>query len=159
MIFKRLDSIVNAIIENMSNTLLFLMFFVVMLEVISRYVMKTPFFWTDELARYLMFYMVMFGSSIALREERHPALLFIIEKFPKKIKNLWFIIVDVIISILLIIIFKEGLSMAIDALNMKTPALRIPFFWVYLALPIGSLLMLYQIATKYIYRFMGERNK
>ncbi|MGB9857428.1 MAG: TRAP transporter small permease [Dictyoglomaceae bacterium] len=155
MVFKRFDSIVNTIIENLSNILLFLMFSVVILEVISRYVMKMPFFWTDELARYLMFYMVMLGSSIALREERHPALLFIIEKFPKRIKNLWSTIVDIMIAILLIIIFKEGLSMAIDALSMKTPALRIPFFWVYLALPIGSLLMLYQLVTKYIYRFTG----
>lgn len=155
MLFKKFDSLVNTIIDNLVNILLFLMFLVVMLEVISRYVMREPFFWTDELARYLMFYMVMLGSSVALREERHPALLFIIEKFSKRIKNLWLTIVDIMIGILLVIIFKEGLSMAIDALSMKTPALRVSFFWVYLALPIGSLLMLYQLVAKYIYRFMG----
>ncbi|MHC4572510.1 MAG: hypothetical protein ACYS76_00010 [Planctomycetota bacterium] len=32
----------------------------------------------------------------------------------------------------------------------KTAALRISFFWVYLALPIGSLLMMLEILAKHI---------
>lgn len=152
MNLKKIDSFINNLLSNITIILIIMMFLIVILEVISRYVMRVPFFWTEELARYLMFYMVMIGSSITLREERHPALLFIIEKFPKKFKKIWKIVLDILLVIVLLAIFKESLKMAIDALIMKTPALRIAFFWVYLGLPIGAILMLYEIVMKYINR-------
>lgn len=152
MKLKRIDSFINELLSYITIFLIIVDFFVVILEVVSRYIMKTPFFWTEELARYLMFYIVMIGSSIALREERHPALLFIIEKFPENFRKIWKLILDVLIIIVLLIIFEESLKMAIDALIMKTPALRISFFWVYLGLPIGAVLMLYEMVMKYINR-------
>lgn len=45
--------------------------------------------------------------------------------------------------------------MAVDEMIMKTPALRISFFWVYLAFPIGAFLMMVQILASYIF---GKRS-
>ncbi len=131
--------------------LLLFMFGVVMMEVIARYVMTTPVFWTEELARYLMVYAVFVGSSVAIREEKHPALSFIIEKFPHQLRRRWFIVVDSLIFLLLIVVFWEGYLMAVDALIAKTPALRISFFWVYLSFPVGAVLMMTQILAKHIF--------
>ncbi|GAI30079.1 unnamed protein product, partial [marine sediment metagenome] len=110
-----------------------------------------PVFGAEELARYIMFYMVMLGSAVAFREEIHPALLFVIQKFPIKFLRIWNFIKDIIIIIILIIIFKEGYLMALNEVIMKSPALRISFFWVYLAFPIGALLMIFQIIANYIF--------
>ena len=38
--------------------------------------------------------------------------------------------------------------MAVEEWIGKTPALRISFFWVYLALPIGACLMMVEIVAK-----------
>jgi TRAP-type C4-dicarboxylate transport system permease small subunit len=97
----------------------------------------------------------MLGSAVAFREERHPALLFIIQKFPIRFVKVWNFIKDTIIIIILIIIFKEGYFMALNGIIMKSPALRISFFWVYLAFPIGALLMISQIIANYIF---GEKS-
>lgn len=127
------------------------MFVTIILEVLFRYVVAAPAFWTEELARYLMFYMVLLGSAIAIREERHPSLTFIKQNFPEKLQKAWNILLDGVVFIVLLVMLKEGYLMAVDEMIMKTPALRISFFWVYLAFPIGTLLMMIQIVVKYLF--------
>ena len=129
--------------------LLLLMFIIIMLEVIFRYIVSSPAFWTEELARYLMFYMVLLGSSVAIRNDGHPALLFILQGFSMSFQRRWRILVDALVFLVLIFIFKEGLLMAIDEMISSTPALRISFFWIYIALPLGSLLMMFEIVMRY----------
>jgi len=149
---NRFDKILLKLIEISVSSLLALMFIIVMTSIFFRYIINLPIFWTEELARYIMFYMVMLGSAVAFREERHPALLFIIQKFPIRFVKVWNLIKDAIIIIILIIIFKEGYFMALNETITKSPALRISFFWIYLALPIGALLMISQIIANYIFR-------
>jgi TRAP-type C4-dicarboxylate transport system permease small subunit len=154
-IISKFDKILLKLIEILVSLLLALMFIITIISIFFRYIIHLPIFWTDEFARYIMFYMVMLGSAVAFREERHPALLFIIQKFPIRFVKVWNFIKDTIIIIILIIIFKEGYFMALDVIIMKSPALRISFFWVYLALPIGALLMIFQIIANYIF---GEKS-
>lgn len=149
---NRFDKILLKLIEISVSSLLALMFIIVIISIFFRYIINLPIFWTEELARYIMFYMVMLGSAAAFRQERHPALLFIIQKFPIKFVKVWNFIKDIIIIIILIIILKEGYLMAVGEMIMKSPALRISFFWIYLALPIGALLMISQIIANYIFR-------
>ena len=142
---NKFDKILFKFIKKLLSLLLALMFITTIIGIFSRYIIKKPIFGTEEFARYIMFYLVMLGSAVAFREKRHPALFFIIKKFPIKFLRIWSFIKDIILIIILIIIFKEGYLMAVDAMIMKTPALRISVFWVYLGFPIGALLMIFQI--------------
>jgi len=138
-------------IINISVTLLLIMMFVtVIMEVFFRYVVKKPVFGLEELSRYSMFYMTMIGSASAFKEKKHPALFFIIERFPAKYLQKWNSFLDFINIVILIFIFKEGYMIAVKGIIMKTAALRISYFWVYLALPIGALLMISQIIANRI---------
>ena len=157
--FKKFDKILLKLIEISVLSLLTLMFIIVIIGVFFRYILNHPIFGIEELTRYLMFYMAMLGSAVAFREKRHPALLFIIQKFPIRLVKVYNFIKDTIIIIILIIIFKEGYSMALNGIIMKTPSLRISFFWVYLALPIGALLMMYQIIFLEIDRLKLKLNR
>lgn len=148
---NKFDKILLKLIEISVASLLALMFIIVIISVFFRYIFNLPIFGTEEFARYTMFYMVMLGSALAFREETHPALLFIIQKFPIRFVKVWNYIKDIIIIIILIIIFKEGYFMALNEIIMKSPALRISFFWIYLAFPIGALLMISQIIANYIF--------
>jgi TRAP-type transport system small permease protein len=138
-------------LDIMVSLLLITMFLTIMVSITFRYVFNSPIIFTEESARYVMFYMVLIGASLGIRRNQHPALTFIISKFPKNILCKWNIVIDIIIFFVLIIILKEGYLMAIDEAIMKTPALRISFFWVYLAFPIGTVLMMIQIISKYIF--------
>ena len=130
--------------------LLMIMFVVIILEVVFRYVLTSSPFWTEELARYVMFYMVLVGSAAAIREEKHPSLTFVIQKFSAGFRRKWKLLLDGLVLLVLVVIFWEGCVMAVEEWIGKTPALRISFFWVYLALPIGALLMMVEIIAKNI---------
>jgi len=133
--------------------LLMIMFVVIMLEVIFRYILTSSPFWTEELARYAMFYMVLVGSAAAIREEKHPSLTFVIQKFSAGFRRKWKLFLDGLVFLVLAVVFWEGCVMAVEEWIGKTPALRISFFWVYLALPIGACLMMVEIIAKYV---LGE---
>ena len=44
---------------------------VVTLQVITRYVSHQPFLWSEEVARFLFFWVVMLGSAMSVRSRRH----------------------------------------------------------------------------------------
>lgn len=155
-VWRTLDDVLYHAVRLFIALLLIGMFITIMLEVIFRYVVDNPAFWTEELARYLMFYMVLLGSAIALREERHPSLTFIIESFPGRFRKGWKMLLDSIVCVVLLVMLKEGYLMAVDEMIMKTPALRISFFWIYLAFPIGTVLMILQLIVKYLF---GEKSE
>jgi TRAP-type C4-dicarboxylate transport system permease small subunit len=153
---RKFDEVLYKAIRLSIAFLLTAMFVIIIMEVIFRYVVAAPAFWTEELARYIMFYMVLLGSAIAIREERHPSLTFIIQQFPEKFQKVWNILIDSVVFIVLLVMLKEGYFMAVDEMIMKTPALRVSFFWVYLAFPIGTILMMLQIIVKYIFGKKSE---
>lgn len=146
--YRKTDNRLLGVTRVTTAVLLMIMFIVIILGVICRYVLGSPAFWTGELARYVMFYMVLIGSVTAIREDRHPALTFVIEKLPVRVREKWSLIIDGLVFFVLIVVFWQGCLMAAEEWIGKTAALRISFFWVYLALPIGALLMMVQIVAK-----------
>ena len=149
---KKLDQFLSKLATYVGVALLISMFGVTIFGILNRYVLVRPVFWTAELTRYMMFYMVTIACGIVFRENKHPALLIVLDKMPDKIRRRWSFIIDVLIFASYVVVIKEGFAMAVDALIMRTPALRIPFFYVYMALPIGGILMAFQIIFKYIVR-------
>jgi len=148
---NRIDKILLKTIDILVLILFIFMFIVVMIGVVSRYIFNAPIFGTEEVARTMMFYMVMLGGAVAIRRGRHPALLFIIQKFHPKFLQKWNIFIDIIILFVLLVLFIQGCVITYSGIPMKMPALRISFFWVYLAFPVGTFLMLSQLAAKHFF--------
>jgi len=144
-------------VKIISSICLFGMFIVVILGVIFRYLMAYPAFWTDELARFIMFYMVMLGSVIAIRENRHPGLTFIVQSFSKKVQSFFFYLIHIMILFVLVILAIKGYSMFVEGIIMKSAALRISYAWVFIGLPIASLLMIVEIFIKIILNSKKEK--
>jgi TRAP-type C4-dicarboxylate transport system permease small subunit len=147
---RKFDKGLLATIRAAVALLLVTMFVVIIWEVVARYVMERPAFWTEEFARYVMFYMVLIGSSVAIRQQVHPALHLIIRRFGPRLRFAWRLGIDVLIFLVLIVMLVHGLVMACEEWIGLTPALRIRFFWVFLALPTGALLMMVQMIAKYV---------
>ena len=150
---RRFDKGLLAAIRIAVALLLAMMFAVIRWEVVARYVLARPAFWTEEFARYVMFYLVLIGSAAAIRQEKHPSLTFVIQKFSAGFQRKWKLVLDGLVFLVLAVIFWQGCVMAVEEWIGKTPALRISFFWVYLALPIGACLMMVEIIAKNI---LGE---
>ncbi len=141
----RAIQLVNAAVVALS---LFLMFAVVFGVIVARFVFATPVFWGEELARYIMIYMALLGAAVALRSDQHPRLTLFAGMLPRAAQRVLARIIDVLLIVTIVVLFWHGLDIAREEGIMRTPALRIYYFWVFLAVPIGAAVMLLQLIAR-----------
>jgi TRAP-type C4-dicarboxylate transport system permease small subunit len=130
----------------------------IFMQVILRYVFNTGFSWTEELARYLMIYISLIGSSIALQNKEHPRVEMLFEVFPAKVKAGLEFFFDILILVFLIVLFWQGIENARFGLDTRTPALQILWVWPYAAVPLGAVLMIMQLLVR-IFAAFGHGQK
>jgi TRAP-type C4-dicarboxylate transport system permease small subunit len=115
---------------------------VVFSQVVSRFVFNAPFSWSEELARYLQVWLIMLGSAACLRKGLHLAVDYAVHSLPDAPKRTLHLISLAAIMFFLGVVFVSGISLIAATLSQRTPALQIPIWVIYLAIPVGSLLML-----------------
>jgi TRAP-type C4-dicarboxylate transport system permease small subunit len=98
---RRTDRFIFLTTWTIAGVTIIAMFTVVVTLVIARYVAKAPIFWGEELARFSMFYMIMFGSAVAVREDRHLRLTLLIERFPPTLRRWWDRCLDLLVLVVL----------------------------------------------------------
>ena len=113
-------------------------------QVLARYLMKSPSSFTDELARFLLIWVGLFGSAYALGKKRHLA----IDLFVNRLKGKKRVVAGDVIRLMILlfivpVLVVGGTRLVWITLTLKqvSASLAIPLGVVYLALPISGLLM------------------
>ena len=122
-----------------------------LLGVFFRYVMQSPFMWTEEAARYLLVWMGFAAVSIALRRGRHIRIELLPKLAPAKLVRWIDFGVDALIAYFFIILFRQGYLMTVNSL-MSAATIPISMKWVLAAVPVGAGLTLIQLALIVIKR-------
>jgi C4-dicarboxylate transporter, DctQ subunit len=130
-----------------------LMSIVIFLQIFFRFVIYLPFPWSEEIARYLMVWMGFLGASVALRHGRHIGVTILVDKLPGRMRTPIRGVVQVAMIGFLVVVAKEGFALAVFNASQRSPALEIPMFFPYLAIPTGALLMILDIAAGLIHQF------
>lgn len=139
--FDLIENVISFLVKFLSVVILVLSVF----QVISRYVINYSFSFTTEVSIYLFIWIVMLGSGILVREKGHPAVTLLVDKLPAKLKPTAQFIQFAFCILFLSVLFYQGLLMALNMMNHLSPAAQIPMGLVYLALPVGTLIMLIYI--------------
>ncbi|ETX28093.1 TRAP transporter small permease [Roseivivax isoporae] len=107
-----------------------------------RYLTGHSLSWADEAARYLMIWMTFVGAGLALRMGAHVAITNLQDALPGPGQKL----LRGALVLVLLVFFGFMVSVGIDyAQRMQfqlTPALRVPFLYVYAAMPVGFALLI-----------------
>ena len=126
------------------------------LAVIMRYFINRPIYWGEEFQLLCIIIIVFFGAGVGFRTGSHVAIDFLVDFFPWKVQRAITIAMYVISMIIMVYFFIQS-SMFVRqmyATERITNILRIPFFLIYSAFPVGCLLIIvnYTAATweKYI---------
>ncbi|MFV0491330.1 MAG: TRAP transporter small permease [Pseudorhodobacter sp.] len=144
-VLRRIDRILQYLMAALVVCSLAAMVVVVLFLVISRFVFGLGYFWGEELARYLMIYMAFIGGAVALRSNQHPRLTLFVDMLPETGRRVVNIVVQLLLAATLIVLLWQGLDVALNEGRMRTPALRLRYFWILLAVPIGAGAMLIQL--------------
>ncbi len=121
---------------------------IILMQVFFRFVVYVPFPWSEELARFLMIYMAMFGSVIALRRGRHIGVRVLVERLPEKLYDVVAApFVQVCMIGFLAVLFRQGVDLALRNRYQVSTALDVSMFWPYLAIPVGAAMMIIDIVS------------
>jgi TRAP-type transport system small permease protein len=126
-----------------------------LLGVLFRYVMLSPFEWTEEVARFLMLWLGFLAMNIALRKNEHIAINFLGGRLPRALIRLISYCIDGLVGLFLFYLVKQGYLMTTRTL-ITTSTLNISMFWIYMAVPLGAFLTAIQLILNLMVKVLKE---
>ena len=115
------------------------------MQVISRYVLGTSLAWSEELAKFIFFYLALLSCAYALKTRSHFALKFMVNAMPKTIQKIMALLVVLITALFLLVFTWWGVKYTIANSSQVAPGTGLPMSVPYCSLIVGGLLMLYYL--------------
>ena len=137
---------IDKILGNLLIVIMGVMVINVIWQVFTRFVVGTPSSFTDELARYLMVWLGILGAAYVSGRNMHVAIDVLPQKASNKTQKKLKIVVYVLIILFALFAMVIGGSRLVYityVLDQQSPALQIPLAFVYLAIPVSGLLIIY----------------
>lgn len=151
---ERMSSVVNKIASNATVILFTIMTLIVWVQIFYRFILGGGIAWSEEVAKYLMVWMALLGSSVVLREGGHIA----INYFISKLSLLRYILMfhAILSAVLFILLIYYGIDYATFGLKCISPASGIRKFWPYLSIPVGGGFLLIQAFARFIHLLFAD---
>jgi len=140
-IFGKINDRLNKTEDAMVGIIMLVTSFMILINVILRYVFRSGIRWSDEMVRYLMILLTFVGCSICVRTGTHISVDLLLtvlksEGRGKKILQYFIYLVGLLFS-LLIAYFGVQIVTHNIANPQLSPALQIPMYIPYLSIVIG----------------------
>lgn len=134
----------------------------VLWQVFTRFVLRNPSSFTEELARYLLIWVGLLGASYAAGKKMHLAIDVVLQTLKNRKKIKVEIVIQVFIFLFSFFVMVVGglrLVTITLTLNQISAALRIKLGYVYMALPLSGLLIMFYASAFIIERFQALSGK
>jgi TRAP-type C4-dicarboxylate transport system permease small subunit len=122
----------------------------VLWQVATRFLLRNPSSFTEEIARYLLVWVGVLGGAYAVGQRIHLAIDLLPSKLEGRRRALLEILVESCIFVFataVLVVGGAGLVWLTLDLGHTSAALQIPLGYVYLVLPLSGLLMMYYSAV------------
>ena len=146
---KKLKLKIDKIIEYLLVGLLTLMVFNVSWQVFSRFIIGDPSSWTEELTRYLLIWLGMIGAGYVTGQKMHLAIDYFANKAVEPARTYIEIFIHVAVLLFALAVMVIGGSNLVGVtlyLQQISASLQIQLGYVYLALPISGVLIIFYSA-------------
>ncbi len=133
-----------AILQKIAGLLMLSMIVTVTIQLIARNFLKVSTPWTEDMAKLFLIWMTFLGSPVVLYKGEHLMVDLIYAKLSGNAKLAINLLMNMVISSFCIIIVKLGYDLCTNHIILRstTAAAGIPRVWMFIALPVGGLLML-----------------
>jgi TRAP-type C4-dicarboxylate transport system permease small subunit len=149
VIYQKFLALLTLITKYCLIIIVTLMSLLVFIQVPCRYLLSsTPPFMT-ELATYCLIWTAFIGSSLAFRGDKHVALTFLIERMSPRTADIVYKINLLLVLLFLVIFLAGSLEYASTMWQSKSPTMGFSITWAALGAPIGTVLMIFQVAGKF----------
>lgn len=142
-------------LENLDEYLLMALLFastaLIFVQVVMRYVFMNSLSWSEELARYMYVWQTWLAASYAVRKGRHLR----ITSLTDKLKAPTSIIIELAVIVLWFCFSVYLCAKSVDLVSMirmqgqTSPAMDMPMWFAYLAVPVGTALMALRLVQSF----------
>ncbi|HEY0833650.1 MAG TPA: TRAP transporter small permease [Azospirillum sp.] len=136
------DRLLVRVNSALAAIILAVMVVLVFANVVGRYLFDYSFSWVEEVTRYMMIWLAYLCAGLALRHRRHVAVELLHDALPGPAMLAVRALVVVVILGFFAAVAWYGFRYAAFAWMQSTPVLGLSLGLIYLAIPIGSLLMI-----------------
>lgn len=110
-------------------------------QVITRYLLKNPSTWSEELVSYLFAWMALLGASLITSERGHMNIPVVVERLPEKAKKGFAIFSEVVAFVFsAVILVYGGVQITSLAMGQMTSSLGVAIGIFYVVLPLSGIL-------------------
>lgn len=142
------EVLVNIASREFPMWLVFIIMCIIVVDVITRYILKSPLGISTEMGGYAGIAIVFMGLAYAWKEKSHIRVLFVVDMLPVKVRN-WLRVVTLVmaaaVTVALIIGSFDLLAYSFSVGAKSGTHLNILLQWPRLVLPIGATLVFLQI--------------
>ena len=112
-------------------------------SIFFRYVLNNSITWSEEIAKYLMVWMVFVGAPVAMVQSRHIAIEMFPNLFRPRIRALIFLIVNLLIVMTMAFWTYRGFTYTVGGMSQVMSSFdKIPLGVVFASIPFGSCIMM-----------------
>lgn len=133
---------------------------IVAAQVITRYLLKVPLPWSEEVARYMFIWLVWVGAAYATKEKRHISIDVLVTRIPNAGRKVCSVISTAVwIAFLICMAYLSfKLTKSVFGGSQVAVGSGIPMWIPYAAIPTGMILMLFRLLQNCYYDLKGRGN-
>lgn len=138
---------INKLEENIIGIGLLTSVLLVFANVILRYILKSSSTWIEEVVRYLIIWITFIGSAVCFRRMSHMGIDLIFSFVKGGLKKTVEIFIIIASIVFMTFMFKYGIDLVIftRASGQITPALGVKLYMIYVGIPFGAFLSLFEL--------------
>ena len=131
------------VVKNLEEIVLSL-FFVnmcvfVLIQIVSRYIFRSPLLFTEEVSRYSYVWVCFFGMSMATKLENHIRIELVFAFVKGRAQNVIDMLLNLMSLGLYAVLVVIGFNYTRSNVVQLSPAMEISKAWIYASLPLGAL--------------------
>ena len=156
-IIHAIDKTILFALRLLCTTLALSMALVVFLQILMR-LFATPLLWSEEIARIMMVWLVFMGAAYLhnMTTNGHITVDVLHQILPPKITRVLKIVIQILIFVILLITSVYGFQLAASSFHIKSTALRVPFTFIYGAIPVSATIMIWFSLRSWIDKSGGK---
>lgn len=148
----RFGAALDRIVAGFLVALMAVMVVTVTWQVITRFILSSPSSYTEELATYLLIWISLIGGAYALRLQAHLGIDLVVRSMQaggRRRARIFGLVVVGLFALLGLVVGGFKLVFFTLQLDQRSAAFQVPVGYVYMALPLSGLLMIYYCASAF----------
>lgn len=129
------------------------------LQVVFRFVVRSPLSWSEEFARYCFVWLASLGAAAGVRRGLHPGIDLLPARWSARTRELVAAAGAVASAAFLVVLAVYGWRLAEFNMRQRSPAMGLPMGVPYGAIPVSAAIMLVHLLAKWARPGREEENE